>query len=509
VTGRARAWLLPAVALIALGLLMVLSDPYFTFIDDETSIISAATSPASDTVDLFLHGTGQFEHPPLYDLILHGWLRVTGSRMRLLRLPSIAFYLLGIEVLTAIACRLWSDRAAAAVLWSCVFWPFGFHFGRLAAWYSLSFLLVAVLTWTYLAFLRAQTVKNWLPMVLTAILLLYTSYFGWAILAFILLDYLVQTRHESGRRWRLVLLTVATVALAFLPLARAFSAVIAGGVGQQASVLGSALFEAFNMYACFASESVAPWYWALGMPVCLAIALCSAVVVLCGPHTARRLYIYFLALLTAMSVLGIVGTKRLLLISPWAVLPVGICVGTIQSRRWKAALVASLAVIAGIGWFGTIARRYYAAPRFIEPWPEVATRMARTVDDGGLVIGDHPAFFFYLTFALHDQARGNALDLVGLWPYRLRGKEVYDSGEWMRQGSPVRASVFLVKGVSADGAADAAEHHLEQRCVLENAELLLPDSGFDLKERILPKFPRVRYRIEIRHYDCQKATGFP
>jgi hypothetical protein len=397
-------------------------------------------------------------------------------------------------------------KAAKTVLWVSALWPFGFHFGRLAAWYSLSFLLVAILTYRYLAFLTARTFRNWLLAVIPAILLLYTSYFGWAILACVFLDYMLQTRNEPGRQWPYILFTVLLLMMAFLPLTGAFLAEIGRGVGNENSILGTALFEAFNIYALFASESVAPWYWALGIPVSIAIAACAAVVLLRAPPFARRLFIYFLLLSTGMSVLGIIGTKRLLLISAWAVLPLGLCLGTLHTRRWKAFLLAALLVIAGVGWFGTVARRFYAAPRFIEPWNIVATQMAKAVRGGDVVIATHPSFFFYLTYEFHRLEKGTPLNLAEAWPYRVEGPPVYTPSSWLGKGRPVRPNVFVIEDVSSAHALDNAETYLTDHCTVEDVHRLLPDSGFSLKERFLPGFLQVRYRIEIHHYACSRNS---
>src|SRR5579872_2683130 len=65
--------------LLLLGIGLVASNNYFTFIDDETWILDAAMQPVRTTMGLFLSGTGQHEHPPLYDIVLHFWLRWTGG----------------------------------------------------------------------------------------------------------------------------------------------------------------------------------------------------------------------------------------------------------------------------------------------------------------------------------------------------------------------------------------------------------------------------------------------
>ena len=108
----------------------------------------------------------------------------------------------------------------------------------------------------------------------------------------------------------------------------------------------------------------------------IAITACAAAVLFYAPPADRRLFVYFVLLITGMSLLGIIGTKRLLLISAWAVLPVGLYLETLQTRPRKAFFFAFLLVIDGVGWFSTVARRFYAAPQFIEPWNKVAVQMA-------------------------------------------------------------------------------------------------------------------------------------
>jgi hypothetical protein len=228
-----------------------------------------------------------------------------------------------------------------------------------------------------------------------------------------------------------------------------------------------------------------------------------------APPVARRLFVYFLLLITGMSLLGIVTTKRLLLISAWAVLPVGLCLGTLQTRRWKALLLSLLLVIAGVGWFGTVARRFYAAPRFIEPWNRVAMQMARAVHDGDVVIATHPSFFFYLTYELHRLEKGSPLALAEVWPYRAERPQVYDPWSWQGKGRPVSVNVFVVKDVSSTNALDDAETYLADHCTVEDVSRLLPDSGFSLKERVLPGvYRRQQYRIELQHYNCRQNSKF-
>ncbi|QLP99497.1 MAG: hypothetical protein HZY78_03775 [Burkholderiaceae bacterium] len=120
--GLAAAWPLRtrvlAAALLGLALLaFIASNPWFAVLDDETTIAVAAAQPAWETLSLFLAGTGQHWHPPLSDLLLHGWLLLGGGEsLTTLRLPSVLLYLAGLAVLAQAANHLAGPRAVLPVL---------------------------------------------------------------------------------------------------------------------------------------------------------------------------------------------------------------------------------------------------------------------------------------------------------------------------------------------------------------------------------------------------------
>lgn len=171
-----------AIALLAFGAILMATNRWFTPVDDEVAIIDVAATPALATMKLLLGGRRQHAHPPLSDLILHGWLRLTDGNIHLLRVPSIVFYLLGAWFLAQAARRMAGERARIYTLMLLLLWPYGFHFGRLAGWYSFAFLLVALLTLAYLRYVEHPSPRSWMPVVLCALALVYTNYCGWAVL---------------------------------------------------------------------------------------------------------------------------------------------------------------------------------------------------------------------------------------------------------------------------------------------------------------------------------------
>jgi 4-amino-4-deoxy-L-arabinose transferase-like glycosyltransferase len=512
-SGGLGAW--SVVVLAGLGVALVLTNPHFTFIDDETSIIYGAAQPAARIIGAFLHGTGMHEHPPLYDLLLHGWMRLVGEGLWALRLPSIAFYLAGIWVLALAASRMAGARAGRALVWIAALWPYGFHYGRLAAWYSLCFLLVALVTLAYLRLLDSRSLGSWIFLAAGALALVWGNYFGWALLACLGADYLLRRRRDSRLPLRPWFVLAALLALSYLPLARAFwHELLTHPTEGGHHLVARFLYGIYGLYTLGVSESMAPWFWWLGVPAALATAL-LLLALAAARQPGRRFFGYFCALFALMLFLGILTTRRLLLIAPWFLLLTATLVSlepvapAAQSprdgpSRGRTLLVAGLAVAFAIGWFGILVPRHYAAPRFVEPWPQTARQAAVALSQGAVVIGNNPSFFFYLGYAISSLDR-HRLRPLHVFPY----SGVYLPSVWIADGRPLRSTVLLVKGVPVYGPRDpmaAAERWLDAHCRLKSDVRLLRDPGYRLKQHFFPHLGELPWRVETRRYACASAS---
>jgi Dolichyl-phosphate-mannose-protein mannosyltransferase len=265
---RSDTWI--SLTLLAYGAILMLTNPWFTAVDDEIAIIDAAARPVFATLKVFLRGGGQHEHPPLYDLILHGWLRPTHGNIHLLRLPAIVFYLLGAWFLMQAARRMAGERARNYTLLLVLLWPYDFHPGRLAGWYSFTFLLVSLLTLAYLKYAERSSPRSWMPVVLCALALVYTNYIGWALLGCLGLDLLLRFAWDR-RTWLMLLATGAFLMVASIPIMPAFVTELHSR-WERAPTDSAIATGIYNLYCLFVSESVAPWFWVPGIAAGLAIA---------------------------------------------------------------------------------------------------------------------------------------------------------------------------------------------------------------------------------------------
>ncbi|HUJ40890.1 MAG TPA: hypothetical protein VLW54_10110 [Candidatus Acidoferrales bacterium] len=510
-SGGQGGWGITVAVLLALGMAMLFTNRWFNFMDDEIAIIQDATVPVQQTVHAFVEGNGLHRHPPLYDLILAGWMRASGARVSLLRVPAIAFYLLGLWFVIQAADLLGGAAASRAALWIGAIFPYGFHFGRVAGWYSFSFFTLALVTWAYLWLEQKPGWGRCALLVVACELAIYANYFLAVLIGLLALDYWLKNR-GNGKRLAAGGIAVIVILLGSWPLLHALTFRVAADraiLKPAYSLVATVLFGGYNVYTLFVSESVAPWFWYFSVPALAAIGLCMFCLLRYGPAPARRLFIGFSVCIVAMTALNLINTKRLLFLSPWLLIAVAAMSVDLPRPDLRKSVALALGVVAVIGWFGILSRHYYAAPRFIEPWQPVARRAADEARKGAVVIGNNPSFFFYLTQALGSSAGAGTSHFVGTDPAFLRQAGLFDTNQWVEDGKVFAPTTVLVKGATDEslwGSTAAAELVLDRACHLESVERELPDSGYALKQRWFATAEQPAWRIEVRTYRCPGAT---
>ena len=303
-----------------------------------------------------------------------------------------------------------------------------------------------------------------------------------------------------------MLATAATLFAAYIPIFPALHREAAFGTRSAIFSLSLIANEVYNIYCIFASESVAPWFWLLGVPASIAIAACLILTYKLAPAPARAFLLYFLCLITFLAALGIVIPKRILFMSPWLILPISVALGTLSNRVPRRMLIAALALIAAIGWYGISSRNLYAAPHWVEPWQTVAQGAALADQDRGVVIGNNPSFFFYLTYLLPVQpANSFRSGFHGLLPDSERAAGVYSPHQWLESGRPTGATTLFVKGLHYGSSADPmdqAQQWLDSHCILVSSRQLVHDAGSELKQRYAT-ISQPEWRIGVRTYACR------
>jgi len=490
---------------ILTGIAMLATNRWFTVVDDETALIDTAFHPASYTIFIFAHGIGQHRHPPLSDLFLHFWLVLTYANFHLLRVPFILLYVIGVYALGRAARILGGTKSELWVLGIGALWPYGFHYGRVAAWYCFCFAAVCVLTLAYLRFVEKPSFVRWTWLVLATLGAIYSNYFCWVLLACLAVDFWARRKGDFSRWWPLLLESILLIALLYYPIFHVFFYVLHREGIFHFSPVSTAAFATYSLYCTFVSESVGPWFWGFGVPAGAAIVCCLALTFRLSTWEAKRFFFYYLASFAILAVAGIEEPKHLVLVGPWLILAVGTTIGTTEVGNLRRLLIASILVPGLIGWFGILDRNFYAAPHWVEPWQAVAGQAAEIVRNGGLVIGNNPSFFFYLTYALPADTPSGSGRIWGLLPNSVRYPHVYTFAQWRQEGRPTSQQTWLVSGMHFDipGESDSEDSaFLDSSCKLQADRKMVHDAGAKWKRQFAPDFGELDWRVEVRSYTC-------
>ncbi|HWZ56430.1 MAG TPA: hypothetical protein VNZ63_10190 [Verrucomicrobiae bacterium] len=499
------------IPLLLLGIGLVSTNNSVTFLNEEATTLGAAVNPLRTLIAQSVHGTAAAGFHPLFDSILHFWLQATGGNFDYLRLPSALFFLAGLLLLGRAARRFTPGGTGLAVIWLGVLWPFSFHFARLATSYSFSFFLVSALTLSYLEYLEDRTRRRGVVSLVFCVALIWTTYWGWAILACLVLDQIARGRaKEATARVNALVLAVVILGLCFVPCFSTLRSSIARMMNLRPGIRAILASAGLNVFSFFVSSSVAPWYWRLSIPVGIVIVVGAVLAARWLPRAARRFLVYAVCVLALMALTGALQAGNLFVLAPWVLLPFGIVIETEKPRWATFALAAALLGIGVAGWYGIYAKRFYSDPQFIEPWQEIAADAAVKIANGATVISDQPAFLFYLTYDLHAPRENRPWRFEGLLPDAVKHPQVFSPEGWLSAQRPANRKIVLVRSAREpgdDAPVDQAARELDASCGSISSRLRVRDEGYAWKHRFLPQLRAPLWRIEIREYDCDSSNS--
>ncbi|MFP3901731.1 MAG: glycosyltransferase family 39 protein, partial [Acidimicrobiia bacterium] len=215
-TATSPAWLVPlALGLVlAVGVLVRLVQRSPLWLDEALSVNIAAL-PVGDLFEALRHDG----HPPLYYLVLHGWMQVTGEGDLAVRSLSALFGLATLPLMWVAGRRLAGRSGARWALAVAALSPFFVRYSTEARMYSLVMLLVVA---GYLLLTDALAVPRPGRLVAIALvsgLLLLTHYWSFYLVAAVGLLLVVRAVwHPPERPTTLrVIVAVAAGGLLFLP----------------------------------------------------------------------------------------------------------------------------------------------------------------------------------------------------------------------------------------------------------------------------------------------------
>ena len=487
--------------LSGLATVILLTNTWFSVMDDEAYQVGSAAQPIGVVAKQFTTSGAQL-HPPLPDILLHLWLRLTRNSLVLLRVPSTLFFVLGIWVSSLAATEIAGEAAGTATVILGVLWPYGFHFGRYAVWLSFCFFLLGYLLYAYVRWIEEPRLSRFCALFVAALALLYTNYMGWAFLFVLGLDFLFRSELRSREHWQQAVTLGIVLVICYLPV---WPELLQELRYHHAMSAKSFLMFLYSFYVLFASESIAPWIAVISVPLSVSIAVCSGITLFRGPRFGRVLYGGTLLLGLALALSGEINQKRVMPLGAWILTAAGVGFA-IESGRWRRLLATGFAVIGIISWFGIVSQRFYSTPRVFEPWEKIAQTATGRLIAGETLIASHPAFLLYLTRDVMSRTGLDVRDFKGNYGEQVERPGVYTVREWLSADHPTSTQLLFIAtlyGTDFEPTMEASAW-LDHHCLRRNTERFVPNPNFELKAKCFGPSQGLPWRIEVREYSCGK-----
>ena len=389
--------------LLAAFWLRVQNLTYHSIWFDESVSIHWAQSSVARILDVSMHLV-EDRLPPLYYLLLKGWVSLAGLTEFSVRFPSVVLGTLLVAVMFAIGRRLFGARTGLLAAALVAVNPFLVWYSQEARMYALAVLLGAL---TVLAFHRAVSgdgARHWAAMGIFAAAGLYTHlYTGFLLPALAL--WLLLNPSALKKHWLAFGATMAAASAAFVPLALAtwrFS-----GESTPGDPLHGIGGRAWGLLRAFAI-----WQAELSPPTTQIVLIVLAVAATLGALAAfRRRDGWLVILLLAMpfviasglmfrSELAFFGERYFIVMVPWLLLlaAAGVMHAIWGKNRWRK-ITAGVGAIALVAVTAIPLPGQWSVPAAKEAWRQSAAYLAAHAQPGD-VIFIHPewirfAFQYY------------------------------------------------------------------------------------------------------------------
>jgi uncharacterized membrane protein len=369
-------------------------------------------SIAQADLDLILTNAIRSSHPPLYYLLLKGWLALgTGVGEASVRLPSALLSTAAIPAVYALARTLFplhqKTGLIAALLLAIA--PFPLAYAQEARMYALQLLLVVLMLLFFFRAWQQGRPWQWVLFAATATLAVYTQYFSFLAIGGLHLVALLD-REQLKARWRGLLLADLTVALLFAPQALVFMGQTGIAAGED-WVAPDPLYLVKALHTLLLSYSLPAWGVAVGFFTTLSLAaLATYQMVRALRQSSQRadraaLLLVLLTLwlpLLLVAVLVVVWPffmpyRSLTVVIPSYIVLLAYGLSTARLRSPMPVLYGLLGVL-GLMSLGY----YYFAPAFAKPpYREAAALIAERAEAGDIEL--HTSDGSYLPFLYYDQ----------------------------------------------------------------------------------------------------------
>lgn len=394
-SGRGWFWLASAGILWLATALRLFCLPCQSLRGDEGLTYVYGGRPLPEMIEIV---TVTSPHPPLYYALMHGWMNLAGSSEFALRFPSVAASLLLVAAVALLASELGGARLGQLAALLAAINPYQVYYAQDARSYPLITALGVLSTWWLWRALQLGRRSAWITYGALLILLMYTHYYFFLIVAF-------QALFVAWHTWRSRRLpagflgAIGLAGLAYVPWLIVSWQLISSykGAGERPDLVAAV----FRPLLAFAGGQLlnAPWSWLNGLSMAGLIGLGAAslwhVRRPAGLLVSLYLVIPVLAVYLASRFKAVFDERYLILASPAFLILVAAGFRLVRRTAARSLLWPVLAGALSVGLLGSSLLafvNYYVNPEFAKspPWNETLAYIARKAHPGDALVYTAP-----------------------------------------------------------------------------------------------------------------------
>ncbi len=295
-------------------------------------------------------------HPPGYLLLLHVWMKLVGTDLALLRLPSEVAGTLAVPALFALAASLYGRTVGLFAALLAAFSPFWIWHAQEVRMYPFVLLFCILSTYGFVQALEHRRRWGWPLLFVASVLAIYTQYFAFFILVAQALFVLGQWWHYDRGQRLAYLGTMALVALTYLPWLATLAANYRGAGDPSLAPLTlytplTLLVEFVGGYLTVPLVSTLLAAWPLLVPVSLALS------VFAGPISRRGILVWLLLLVPvlvpialSLTVRPFVSERYLMVCTPALYIVLAVILARLRRLAPRLLAAAALIVLLLLSW---------------------------------------------------------------------------------------------------------------------------------------------------------------
>jgi 4-amino-4-deoxy-L-arabinose transferase-like glycosyltransferase len=482
------------------------------WIDEESTAYVSSQESVSAVAQKVIEAESR---PPLYFLLVHGWMALAGESDLSLRFLSVACCLLSLALIFTLGRALGGEWLGLLAAYLLAVSPSFVLYGRMVRYYSL-ILLLGLLSclFAWWAWHRGRLI-HWLAYFVFSALLLYADYLSTALLLaqnlFLLLN-LRRYRPILGR-W---VATQAGIGLAFVPWLPIvfFHGGRFGGVADLAHGLGYLLKVAYFFFSFSMGETIFPWHPAaiVGGPLLVGLAFLGGVSWVKDRSPGRLWTIVMLLVPAGFAIFVLSGWllpsfsfvtlgSRTLFALPFFQLLVAFGVLRLRRARWMVAVLLLLTAARVFSLWNYYTDRQFHNPIYAVPIRELVRSIGDEYRAGDVIVCD-PAVPFDYYHRREDYAE-TLFFIGGIRKLFTPGTQPEEIERYLREKEPPRVWI-----VSMERERTTDHNPMESLAtVLAESYTLEGHTGYAEqdetyrrgKERLMKKSP-YRYKVEVFLY---------